>query len=554
MAEIPKFEEFQKSFVPNFADFQATQRNPSDTLPIPRPPTPTGLRPNDAPPPVPTAGTESIRNLPRSIANATAGWFGGQDSFRPPSVRPGQTFDKGSSAGNFLTNTGNALRDTGEDVANVFRHPVESFANDPIATANTIGAPAQLIHGGIQAGRALTATDPAVATTRALRPPPNSEEFPLNARQAISRIKAVNPGFRPGVENGEFNVPGAASRAITAHQDALEPWLQRMEGTTVPHEPIVEATRQAIGKMLPSEQQGAQPLIDRAAQDYSGLGPRELRSRLALINERLSPFYNKSAAGQSQMLADIPDAVLKAQRDSIASTLYNHLDPENAGAGPRAIQSDTGNLINFRDAAARRGNAIVAEQPLSPIGKFVDPIKSFVRHMLPMPTGSGLAFSEGSEGRSIPMLRRAFNAVPSEEGANALGELPRPGPRLLNAATDTSGPVPAAARDFSSVGSEFEPKIRLLPAATSPVGVSGTIVPDIIGRSSRGAGGPRGLLPAPAAGQPPVNVLPRGPGAIGPTGSVPVQSTETPLPAPGVLGGRLLDYLKRGPRLLDTEQ
>jgi hypothetical protein len=298
--------------------------------------------------------------------------------------------------------------------------------------------------------------------TRALRPTPSNEDFTENLPQAMSVIKATNPGFRPAVINGQLNLIPAAQRTVNAlQQTGLEPWLQRMEGTTVDTSPIVAATAKAIRGMLPSEQQGAQGLIDRAQQDYANLSPRELRDRLRLLNDRLSPMYNASQQRQSTILADIPDAVLKAQRDAVAETLYRHLDPENMGAGPRQIQQLTGDVIDIRDSALRRQNAITAEQPLTPAGAVADFAKSKIKAALPfVGHTSGISFAEGSEGRTMPLLRRSFNAVDKTAGANAFGGLPQP------------------------------------------------------------------------AGQPPVNVQPTGPGAIGPTGTVPRVSRETPRSMP----------------------
>ena len=278
---------------------------------------------------------------------------------------------------------------------------------------------------------------------------------------------------------------------------------------------------------------------------------------------------------------------MKAQRDAAADTLYRGLDPENEGAGPRLIQSRTGNLIDLRDAASRRNNAIVAEQPVTPLEKMISPFKGAIQHLMPNRV-SGLAFSEGS-GRSLPMLKKAFKAVPEEEGANELGMLPRPGPRSLPAPGDTSGPIPAAARDFGAADpmayASRTPKLlgpatspvgrsgvivpdlagamerdaramnagpRQLPAASSPVGVSGTIVPDIVGRSARGNGGAQKLIPPAPAGQPPTNVLPTGPGTIGPAANpnaygpdVPRPMEQNPFGKGGPMLGPITDILKR---------
>ncbi len=402
--------------------------------------------------------------------------------------------------------------------------------------------------------------NPTTAMVRGLRPPPTAGGFMEDIPATISTIKAANPGFKPEVsKSGELNLVPAANRAIDVYQDALQPWIDRAEGQTVSGEPIIKATQEGIDSLLPSEQKSARKpfgpnglsLLDRAKQDYGTFTAQELRDRLALLNERLSPFYNKSATAQSTALADIPEAVLKRQRDAVADTLYKFLDPENEGAGPRAIQSRTGDLIALRDAALRRQNAIAAEQPLTPLGKFVDPLKGAVRAMLPgKATGSGIAFAEGSEGRSLPLIRRSFNAVSETPGANEIGSIPRPGPRQIEAPPDTSGPI--GYNPASVVDSPYAPQQRLLPPAGTQIGVSGVTTPDIVGSSSRGQGTPQSLIEgsvapdiAPGAVsrttgiaapssvvspgrpvEPPLNILPRGPGSIGPGGTVPVRSAE----------------------------
>jgi len=382
-------------------------------------------------------------------------------------------------------------------------------------TSDVIGDATGLA-GGLLGGKfvpSLFRADPRIGMTRGLRPPPSDFGFEDRIPETISLIKAANPGYKPGVENGKFNLVPAANKTINALQGQLEPWLQRAEGQTISGEPIIRATEEGINKLLPSEQTTARKpftatgnsVLERAKQDYAEFTPQQLRDRLALLNERLSPFFNKNQAGQSTALADIPEAVLKMQRDAVADLLYQTLDPENAGAGPRQIQSRTGDVIHMRDAAARRNNAIVAEQPLTPFGKFADPLKGFIRTLMPgKATGAGIAFAEGSEGRSLPLVRRSFNAVPDVNGINELGSFPRPGPRMIGAPTDTSGPVGPAATAFRNTDF-IDPRVRgLLGPNTAPNmgsgGRGGVNVPDIIGSSSRGEGTPQRLLAAPSEG------------------------------------------------------
>ena len=397
----------------------------------------------------------------------------------------------------------------------------------------------------VNAVKQATAVNPRVAVTRALRPTPSNPDFAERIPETISAIKAANPGFEPAVVDGKLNLVDAAQKTANFYRDALDPWFKRAEGQAISGEPIARATESAVAQMLPTERAAVgQKLIDQAWADHgSDFTPAELQDRLELLNKRLRSYYNGSPGQQSAALGDVPEAVLKAQRDAVADTLYKALDPENNGEGPRLIQARRSDALDFLEAANKRNNAIVAEQPATPIGEFLDPLKRGVKHLLPWQVNSGLAFAEGSEGKSLPLLKRAFKGVDASEGANELGSLPQPGPKSIAAPPDTSGPVPGAG-DFASVGSEFAPKIKLLPAASSQVGVSGTTVPDIVGRSARGKGGPQGLLPPPQAGQPPINVQPSGPGAIGPSGTTPLRSTEAPIPAEGVRGGRMADVVR----------
>lgn len=486
--------------------------------------------------------TQTLKAIPASAAKLAQGFtqgFGPQAGTTPAPPAEVMQGGPGHPFGNMVNNTAGEFA----PLAHMIAHPIDSLEQDPVGTANAAGNGLRGLYEGATRIKSPLTVDPRIAVTRALRPTPSDPGFSDRLPDTMSLVRASNPGFKPSVENGKLNLIGAANKAINVHQDALQPWLDRAAGQTISGQPIVQATEKATSGMLPSEGMSGDALVNRARQDYTEFTPQQLRDRLSLLNDRLSSYYSQAPGKQSAALADIPDAVLKAQRDAAADTLYRHLDPENEGAGPRLIQSRTGDLMDLRDAALRRNNAIVAEQPLTPFGKIVDPIKSFAHQLLPGKANAGLAFAEGSEGRSLPLLRRAFNATDENAGINSLGTLPQPGPRMLPAPPDTSGPLPRAASDLKSVGSPFAPRQLALPAATSPIGVSGTIVPDIIGRSSRGSGSPQGLLPAPAPGIAPVNVLPTGPGAIGPSGTVPVNSTEAPRLMKGQLGGRLLDYL-----------
>lgn len=334
--------------------------------------------------------------------------------------------------------------------------------------------------------------DPRVAINRSLRPVPSDPGFPERIPQTLAAIKAANQGANPAkITDGTLDLIPATQRAIDAHQQALHPWLERARGVNISGDPIINATRNATAGMLPSEGVSAEGLVSRARQDYgAGFTPEALRARLALLNQRLSSYYNKAPGAQSAALADIPEAVLKAQRDAVADALYQALDPEGSGAGPRGIQQRTGDLIDLKDAALRRNNAIVAEQPLTPFGKLVDPLKGMIRSIMPgKATGAGMAFAEGSEGRSLPLIRRAFKAVDNEQPSS----FPRPNAALYPSgnpqrALTTGDMITPQPQDSSFVRGlgvpphqQVDKMLRALPSGSASFS-QGVVVPDILGR------------------------------------------------------------------------
>lgn len=283
-----------------------------------------------------------------------------------------------------------------------------------------------------QAVRDLTRVDPRVAINRSLRPVPNDPGFPKRVPETIKSIKQANGGATPGgITDGQLDVVGAANKAIAEHQAVLDKWLTRAKGVMVNGDEIVDATRQSIPKMMwEQDPQGARALIQQAQDAFGGkqYSVADFRDFLKTENADLSAFYRRAPGAQADAaVAGTPPGIQQAQTQRIRDVLYKALDPEGGGAGPRTIQTKTGDLIHMRDAALRRNNAIVAEQPLTPLGKVVDPMKAAVRAVLPgKATGAGIAFAEGSEGRSLPLIKRAFKAV-GDEQPNAL---PEPGSPL----------------------------------------------------------------------------------------------------------------------------
>lgn len=272
--------------------------------------------------------------------------------------------------------------------------------------------------------------DPRIAVNRALRPVPSDPGFPEHTPQSLAAIKEANNGVNPAtITNGKLDMIDVSNKAISQHQAALDKWLARAKGVRVSGDELVNATQQAIPELMwTRDPAGARALIQQAQDAFGGkmFTVDQFRTFLKSENADLSAFYKRAPGVQADAaVAGTPPGIEAAQTQRIRDVLYKALDPEGDGAGPRTIQARTGDLYAKRDAALRRNNAIVAEQPLTPIGKVVDPIKAAIRSVLPgKATGAGIAFAEGSEGRSLPLLRRAFDAVGDSE------KLPLPGTEL----------------------------------------------------------------------------------------------------------------------------
>lgn len=393
---------------------------------------------------------------------------------------------------------------------------------------------------------ALTRANPTVAATRALRPTPSDPGFTDRIPTTLSNVKAANAGAVP---KGNAEMIPVVQKAIDSHQSVLSQWLDRAKGVKISGGPIIQATEEATQGMLPSEQPAAAAQIERARLDYGKeFTPQELKARLELLNKRIDSFASQSPGKQSAALADIPEAVLKAQRDATADTLYRGLDPEGQGAGPRLIQRQIGDMIELKNAALRRKNAITAEQPLSPLDKVAGEIKKIPKAVLP--TRTGLAFSDSMQGKSDPLLRKAFNAVgepnvPPKPGTDLY---PTGDPQRLLGSGDMVPPAPpdtSFVRGAPGMNQPLNPRRALpspdiltppppdtsyvrgvqpdagqattmmrkaLPPGTAPF-TQGTSVPDVLGRPPKPPYS-RGLLAAPPPGEPPQTVLPRGPGSV----------------------------------------
>ena len=269
---------------------------------------------------------------------------------------------------------------------------------------------------GTQIPKAFQA-DPFVAATRALKPTPSAEGLPLNLRQNLAAVKKYTPGFEPSYDpaTGTTNIAEGFKTARMAHHEALEPYFNRAQGYgSVPHQGIVDATQGVVNSLPASERAAAQQYVARAQQDWANLSPRDMRAQIDRYNARDASFYAKGTPGQSAALSQAEQAIDKAQADAARNALYKHISPEDEGAGPRAIRGQAGNLHELENSALRRTGSIVAEQPLTPFGRAIEPVVAPLKAAWGAVRGNpstGISYAADSGSRSIPLLRKAFKAV-----------------------------------------------------------------------------------------------------------------------------------------------
>lgn len=330
-----------------------------------------------------------------------------------------------------------------------------------------------LVAKGVSAGAgALFKADPVVAGVRAFKPTPSDSGFIDRLPDTFANIKAANGGASP---ESMVDVIPAVQKAIKNHSAAFERWMDpaRQRNTQVSGDPIVAATRAAIPlSMILEDPEAAQGIVDQAQAAYGGktFTVDEIDKLRGEKNAELDSFYDKSTGKQqASVTSGSPQAVVKAQRDAIADSQYRALDPQNDGAGPRTIKSQTGDMIDILDAANRQKNASIAEHPISAAESIGKPIAKVAD------IGGKLFHGKLEEGvfpaTRDTLIKRAFDAVgdpqqlptpnitPYNPRAGQMGSPQlNPGPVITPPPADTSGPIEPTL-----------PQTRMLPPGAAEV-------------------------------------------------------------------------------------
>lgn len=264
-----------------------------------------------------------------------------------------------------------------------------------------------------------TKVDPAIAAIRAWSPTPTEYGFEQRLPETLAKIQdAYGQPVKTNVQAIE-----ATQKAMDNHKQAYQAWLGRgrATGATAPGDAIVEATRKAIPETMWQEDPAmAQAIVDKTQRAYGGknLTTDQLETFRKEKTADLKSFYDKNTGNQiASVVGGSPEAVIKAQRDTIADSLYKALDPQGQGAAPRQIQLDRSDMIDVKNAAMRRSNVAIGSKPVSKASAVISAVPKAIQSMVSHP---GIGYVKAADisnpatlfaGAVDPWVAKAFGAV-----------------------------------------------------------------------------------------------------------------------------------------------
>lgn len=156
-------------------------------------------------------------------------------------------------------------------------------------------------------------------------------------------------------------------------------WMQpaRDRGQEFSLEPLIQATQDALPYLdrqaAAESTEGKQ--VARLLQDvrlnYGGrkVTVDQLKDITETLNDKVGKIHKMNAGDRAAAEGSgVPLAILEAQAKAARKTLYEGLDPENAGAGPQEIQRRIGNITGLMQEADKAKIKIALEKPISKAG------------------------------------------------------------------------------------------------------------------------------------------------------------------------------------------
>ncbi len=332
--------------------------------------------------------------------------------------------------------------------------------------------------------------DPHTTMIQALRPTASRTTFDRSVATAMPDIKAVEsvPGNIKDVGSLLDHIKVAKQVNRAEFQRYTTPAEQM--NMQVDINPVADAMAASVPDTVRFENApGGVPAgayreaLDQADLYRTRVPVEQAENFLRDINAQLDAYYAKyPGVKYAQLRANPETASLVAKADAMRDALYKALDEPGMGAGPRDINRRYGALIDLEDAALRRKNVAARQAPQNLSQQF-----SNVHTAMNVVRGGAKVFGGNLLGAGSELAQGAAirNAAKWLKESAVLG-FPQSQQKLL---PDVSNPIGGQMRKpWTESGG-------MPQNAGQPIG-GGVVVPDILGRSLRGQGTPRPLLPA----------------------------------------------------------
>lgn len=374
--------------------------------------------------------------------------------------RAGQEFKQGNyvqglahGAAGLLPGVGPAAVQAGENLGAGLGGDKERLGRG-VADAAMLAAPEAIKESGAipkatGALRAITKEDPRVLAAKAWTPTPQQTKFLDHIEDTGAVVKNYGNGGVSPKSNEE--AIAAIDRAKKPFKAAIQKWVDAgtARGATIDGREIVKATRKAMNASdIREDPDGSQAFIDAIEDAYGHPIPvAEAYRLLQDKNANLTSHFNKREGAQiSANRAGGNEGIVKAQRDAIQKSLYQALDPQNKGAGPKQIQRTLHDLIDFKNTALARKNQAIASRPAS----VSDAIKGAIPKAAQALHSPGMGYIKSADlahpstllkGTVDPVVQRFFDSVDHTKASKIpLPPAPIPPRGLLNSPSPRLGP------------------------------------------------------------------------------------------------------------------
>ena len=282
-----------------------------------------------------------------------------------------------------VTAAGIAGAQTGGDVgamggAAVLGGIVPPVLSGAVRGVGAVGRATQRVAAGAQQGgvggalaalvRTTAPLDPKRMLIQALKPRATQTRFVQDLDLAFPELKATESILGRSVDTLDD-----LTEALHVAKRSIQQQLTQLRGpqqaisASADLSPVAVAMVRSIPKKLHVEHPAAVKRLIKLSDVYRRRFPiEEIEQLLKETNAELAAFYQlyPQAAGRA-VRSNVGVASLEAQAKSLRDVLYQILDRPGQGAAARELNRRYGTLLAVEDAAARRANVALRQQPES---------------------------------------------------------------------------------------------------------------------------------------------------------------------------------------------